>query len=376
MGTRVGVVVPLFNGRATIGRSLASLAAQTLADWRCVVVDDGSTDDGGQTARDIARADPLGRICVVARANGGVGAARNTGLDTLLGPATGPLLPGAPQYTMLLDAGDTLHPCALADLTAAADAAGTPGALGDFDFIAATAHPEYGRTVGRHTGRFAGVGLSELLGSVYMLTHAHLIRSSLWQSVRFDPRLEVVEDTDAWFKLAEAAGTAGPVWARCPSVVASYWVGPASRSSDQPRMQLWTERVYAAAYSRCARRNGIDASPARLEGVLARSAFQHATRAAIGWGDAGLADAEAVFAPWAGTFEPDASLIARAARRAVMLTMALDPDRPEHRSRWRPRATRWLQRLANLGWAPAGATQAALDSLLQPTPTTPTEVRA
>lgn len=44
---RVRSVLPAYNAAATLGRALASLAAQTFADWECLIVDDGSTDATG-----------------------------------------------------------------------------------------------------------------------------------------------------------------------------------------------------------------------------------------------------------------------------------------------------------------------------------------
>jgi succinoglycan biosynthesis protein ExoO len=40
----VSVVIPAYNAQETIGRTFASLIAQTLSDWEAIVVDDGSTD--------------------------------------------------------------------------------------------------------------------------------------------------------------------------------------------------------------------------------------------------------------------------------------------------------------------------------------------
>ena len=38
----VSVMMPVFNGEATVGLALASLLAQTVEDWEAVVVNDGS----------------------------------------------------------------------------------------------------------------------------------------------------------------------------------------------------------------------------------------------------------------------------------------------------------------------------------------------
>src|SRR3979411_1910703 len=49
----VSVVLPVFNSAATIGRAVASILAQTLADIELVVVDDASTDDTSLLLRGI-----------------------------------------------------------------------------------------------------------------------------------------------------------------------------------------------------------------------------------------------------------------------------------------------------------------------------------
>ena len=69
---RVSVLIPVYNGAATIGRALASVFAQTLPAFEIVVVDDGSTDN---TASVLAGYGD--KICVVRQVNRGLPAARN-----------------------------------------------------------------------------------------------------------------------------------------------------------------------------------------------------------------------------------------------------------------------------------------------------------
>jgi glycosyltransferase involved in cell wall biosynthesis len=71
----VSVVIPLFNKRRTLGRTLASILAQTFTDYEVIVVDDGSTDGGGELIAGLD--DP--RFRLVAQANAGPGAAKNRG---------------------------------------------------------------------------------------------------------------------------------------------------------------------------------------------------------------------------------------------------------------------------------------------------------
>lgn len=96
----VSVIVPLFNKRGTIERTIASILAQTCGDFELIVMDDGSTDGGAEFV-EAQWADP--RIAVLRQANAGPGAARNAGLA----------LAAAPLVTFL-DADDEWRPELLA----------------------------------------------------------------------------------------------------------------------------------------------------------------------------------------------------------------------------------------------------------------------
>lgn len=65
--------MPLFNKRAYVGDSLASVARQSFADYEIIVVDDGSTDDGAS----VVKAMNLPNLKLITQANAGVSAARN-----------------------------------------------------------------------------------------------------------------------------------------------------------------------------------------------------------------------------------------------------------------------------------------------------------
>jgi len=110
----VTVIVPAFNAAAHLGRTLASLRAQTFRDFEAVVIDDGSTDGTAALAAEVAAKDP--RFRLIRQANGGVAAARNRGLAEARG-----------RYLANLDADDLWRPQFLARAVAALEAAG-PGA--------------------------------------------------------------------------------------------------------------------------------------------------------------------------------------------------------------------------------------------------------
>ncbi|KIL97829.1 putative glycosyl transferase [Paramagnetospirillum magnetotacticum MS-1] len=73
----VSVVMPAFNNADTVGRALASIAAQTLRPMEVIVVDDGSTDETAQAVRAMAGRMNGIRLRLFRQPNQGAGAARN-----------------------------------------------------------------------------------------------------------------------------------------------------------------------------------------------------------------------------------------------------------------------------------------------------------
>lgn len=96
----VSVIVPLYNVEDYVGECIASLKAQTFGDFEAVCVNDGSTDSSLECAKAAAADD--GRFVFVERENGGLSAARNTGLAHAMG-----------EYVSFLDSDDKYAPNAL-----------------------------------------------------------------------------------------------------------------------------------------------------------------------------------------------------------------------------------------------------------------------
>ena len=96
--TRVSIVVPCYNGAATLAATLDSAVGQTGVDLDIMVIDDGSTDDTLAIAR---RYGPPVRV--VTGPNRGVSAARNRGFRETSG-----------EWVLFLDADDLLLPGSLA----------------------------------------------------------------------------------------------------------------------------------------------------------------------------------------------------------------------------------------------------------------------
>lgn len=93
----VSVIVPVYNAEKTLSRSVESVLAQTELDWELWLVNDGSSDGSLALCREYEAADP--RIHVIDKPNGGVGSARNAGLDAAAG-----------EYVAFLDSDDAYEP--------------------------------------------------------------------------------------------------------------------------------------------------------------------------------------------------------------------------------------------------------------------------
>jgi glycosyltransferase involved in cell wall biosynthesis len=92
----VSVLLPTYNAHATLAATLESLRRQTLADWECLLCDDGSTDDTVCVGRAYAANDP--RFVVIPREHAGLVATLNSGLPMCRAP-----------YVARLDADDICH---------------------------------------------------------------------------------------------------------------------------------------------------------------------------------------------------------------------------------------------------------------------------
>ena len=97
----VSVVIPTYNQPKLLAETLESVFAQTMTDREIVVVNDGSTDDTAEHLKTYGD-----RVRAITQPNGGIGAARNRGIDESTG-----------KYVALLDHDDLWHPDKLAAQT-------------------------------------------------------------------------------------------------------------------------------------------------------------------------------------------------------------------------------------------------------------------
>ena len=84
---KVSVVVPVYNTEKYLKRCIDSILNQTLSDIEIIIVDDGSKEECAVFCDEISKEDP--RIKVVHKKNGGLGFARNTGMEAATGEYIG-----------------------------------------------------------------------------------------------------------------------------------------------------------------------------------------------------------------------------------------------------------------------------------------------
>ena len=94
---KVSVIVPVYNVKKYLAKCLDSIIAQTLKDIEIICVNDGSTDGSDKVLEEYKKKDA--RIQVVNRKNGGLSAARNTGMPYAKG-----------KYIGFVDSDDYIEP--------------------------------------------------------------------------------------------------------------------------------------------------------------------------------------------------------------------------------------------------------------------------
>lgn len=229
----VSVIIPAHNYARYLVEAIDSVREQSLEDWECIVVDDGSTDVTPDVLARVTTGDP--RIRMYRQERAGPSAARNLGLRHARG-----------RYIQFLDADDRLHPQKLANHVAALDedpsfdivygptqyvTEGTPGSVRPM-------HDPAISPLHRLTGA-PDKDLLLLLAANRLAIEAPLVPASLIAAVgSFDPRLSRMEDWELWLRCA----LAGVRFRYAPSLepMATVRVHAASTSQREGPM-IWAE---------------------------------------------------------------------------------------------------------------------------------------
>lgn len=120
---RFSVIVPVYNVAGYLPACMESLLEQACQDFEIILVNDGSTDGSGMLCDGYQNAYPE-RVRVIHQQNGGLGAARNTGMEASRG-----------EYLLFVDSDDYVSRDTLAYLSSQIDRTGADMYVFGFSYL-------------------------------------------------------------------------------------------------------------------------------------------------------------------------------------------------------------------------------------------------
>lgn len=172
----ISVIVPVYNVEKYLNECVDSILAQTYTDFELILVDDGSPDNCGAICDEYAASDS--RIRVIHQKNGGLSAARNTGLDIAKG-----------EYVTFVDSDDLVCKTYLECLLQALLAEQADIAVCDMvtfaDGEAPTLVEKRQASAEVMTGRDACLSIYRMDGKVPVMACGKLYRTRLFAGVRY-----------------------------------------------------------------------------------------------------------------------------------------------------------------------------------------------
>lgn len=181
----ISIVIPLFNKELSISSTLQSVCAQTYTDFEVLVIDDGSTDAGGE----IADFYPDERIRVIHKENGGVCSARNRGVQESRG-----------DIIAFLDADDYWSPEYLETLVKLIEDYPHAGLWG-LNFGTMTGDIKYQNPSSLYPGFRGIISNPWIKGSPFCSSAIGINKRAFEKVDGFDSRIIYGEDLDLWFRL-------------------------------------------------------------------------------------------------------------------------------------------------------------------------------
>lgn len=225
---KVSIIIPCYNQEEFLSQALEGLQKQTLKDFECIIVDDGSTDSSAQIAEGFILTDK--RFRLIKKPNGGTATARNAGLRS----ATG-------EYVQFLDADDELDTRKLELQTAMMDKERLDMSYTDYRHFHTDAsgkrilssHPDYTMypTGSLHLSLLMRWGIDFSIPIHCILYRRSFITE---HNLCFSETLRYREDWDFHLK---ASAISGFRYGRMPGYVAAYYrENPNSKTSSAQKL--------------------------------------------------------------------------------------------------------------------------------------------
>lgn len=104
---KISVIVPVYKVEQYLRRCVDSILSQTFSDFELILIDDGSPDRCGEICDEYKQRDD--RVVVIHQSNGGLSAARNTGIAWCFDKSNS-------NWFTFIDSDDWVHPKYLEDL--------------------------------------------------------------------------------------------------------------------------------------------------------------------------------------------------------------------------------------------------------------------
>ena len=178
----VSVIVPVYNVEKYLARCIQSVCGQSYQGLEIILVDDGSKDKSGVICDEYAEQD--GRIKVIHKENGGLGDARNAGVEKAEG-----------KYLLFVDSDDRIHENLVRDTVETAEKNQADMVI--FDYIG---EEENGNLTDRFTFPFSVNRVIEVAEEKELIMRScsavnKLIRRELWKESGFQfPKGRYYED--------------------------------------------------------------------------------------------------------------------------------------------------------------------------------------
>lgn len=195
---KVSVIIPCYNQASFLKEAVDSVVAQTYSNWECLIVNDGSTDNTEEVAKELIQND--NRLIYKKQINKGLPGARNAGLELCAG-----------EYIQFLDADDALHPQKLEKHLALIKKSG----LSKVDTIVSYSgcyYSDYNDVYKEYAYSFNCRFLSDNLLKEIVLNweniisipaHSFFFTANIFttKGIRFDEGITICEDIDCWIRV-------------------------------------------------------------------------------------------------------------------------------------------------------------------------------
>ncbi len=214
----VSVIIPIYKVEAYLDRCIKSVVGQSYKNLEIILIDDGSTDNCGSMCDHFAETDS--RIKVIHRENGGLSAARNSGLKI----ATG-------DYLFFFDSDDVIPSYAIEALLDACIKKSADVSVGDFKMFTSDIPDEdhlYNDSVKAQITTYSGSDMIRLMhtfpGERFVVMWGKLFKSSLFDGIEF-PEGRINEDLATIYKVYDKTNVTAVI------DVPVYWYFRANNNS-------------------------------------------------------------------------------------------------------------------------------------------------